>query len=209
MAERVDPLFLGYGLKHVLSRPDWLDCASVEHVSSVSRCISTEPYTDERFKRWAFNASGWYDTPELAQLDVIAAVPCRMFAYALFSFEFEGEAMRHVSVGMLLSTDTRRLPAGPNPGFAFLGYDVVSGRCGGRQNAASAGLAPVMAGFDCSPLSCNSMAREHPVNRHCLLDHWDDAVAAATRFAKEEPEPGPYYIFAVYADTSDVPRCEQ
>ncbi len=209
MVVRLEPMFLGYGLKHVLLRPDWLDCPEVEQVSSVSSCVSAEPYTDERFKRWAFNASGWYDTPELAQLDVEPGVPCRMFAYALFPFEFEGDEVRKVAVGMLLSTDTRQLPVGPEPGFDFLGYDVVSGRCGGGQNAQSADLAPVMAGFDCSPLSCNSMAREHPVNRNCLLDRWEDAVVAAIRFAKEEPEPGPYYIFAVYADTSDVPRRQQ
>lgn len=64
-----------------------------------------------------------------------------------------------------------------------LGFDVVS--------------KSVSDGFECSPLSCNSMALELAVNRHCLVDHLEVAIAVATRFSVEEPEPGPYYVVEV------------
>jgi len=67
--------------------------------------------------------------------------------------------------------------------FVSLGFDVVS--------------KSVSAFFECSPLSCNGMAAEAPVNQYCLVDALDDAVAAAVRFSHEEPEPGPYYVVEV------------
>jgi hypothetical protein len=54
-------------------------------------------------------------------------------------------------------------------------------------------------GFECSPLSCNSIAAEYPVNAHCLLDDLAMAVAAAEHFSIEQPEPGMYYIAEVLA----------
>jgi hypothetical protein len=44
------------------------------------------------------------------------------------------------------------------------------------------------------------MAKEWPVNRWCLLDKWDDTVAAAQAFSDDlhGAEPGPYYIFGVH-----------
>lgn len=41
------------------------------------------------------------------------------------------------------------------------------------------------------------MALVVAVNRHCLIDHLDAAIATATRFSVEEPEPGPYYVVEV------------
>ncbi len=195
MIERPEPTFLGYGLKQVERRPDWLKCPRVERIYSVSHCISTEPYSDKRYERWAFNKSGWYDTLDLAELDAQAGEQWGAFAFELYPLEFEGDAVQQVPVGTLLRADPRRLPTLSEPGFRFVGYDVVSGRC---ASPAEGDYAPVMAGFDCSPLSCNSLAPDHPVNENCLLDRWEDAVAAAARFAREEPEPGPYYIFGVY-----------
>lgn len=69
--------------------------------------------------------------------------------------------------------------------FRSLGFDAVS------QYMDS------VLGFECSPLSCNSLAREWPVNIHCLLDSLDQAVEAAERFSLEQPEPGMYYVAEV------------
>ena len=52
--------------------------------------------------------------------------------------------------------------------------------------------------FACSPLSCNYLAEHIPVNRACLIDSLNDAIAIATRFSIEQPEPGPYAIFEVW-----------
>ena len=55
-------------------------------------------------------------------------------------------------------------------------------------------------GFECSPLSCNSLAQEWPVNRYCLLDDLTTAIEAARRFSIEKPEPGMYYVAEVFAE---------
>ena len=51
--------------------------------------------------------------------------------------------------------------------------------------------------FEHSPLSCNAIAAEYPVNAHCLLDDLAIAVAAAEHFSIEQPEPGSYYVAEV------------
>lgn len=52
--------------------------------------------------------------------------------------------------------------------------------------------------FGCAPLSCNHEAKNYPINRWCLLDHFEDARRAIRNFAAEEPEPGPYMIAEVW-----------
>ena len=42
------------------------------------------------------------------------------------------------------------------------------------------------------------MAREIAVNRYCLIDTLDDAIATARIFAGEQPEPGDYYVVEVW-----------
>jgi len=56
-----------------------------------------------------------------------------------------------------------------------------------------------MLGFGCSPLTCNSMAENIPVNEFCLLDVLESALATAQRFEIEKPEPGPYFVIEVLA----------
>jgi hypothetical protein len=117
------------------------------------------------------------------------------FAYELFPLEFTTHGVQHVPVDRILNTDTQLLPKGPPPEFQFIGFDVVSGR---RATDATEGFSATMVGFDSSPLSSNMMATEYTVNRYCLIDHWEDAVSVADRFGREEPEPGPYYVFKVW-----------
>ena len=52
---------------------------------------------------------------------------------------------------------------------------------------------------ECSPLSCNSMAKEIPTNKHCLMGTVEEAKAALESGKLSEAEPGPYRIFAVYS----------
>ena len=58
----------------------------------------------------------------------------------------------------------------------------------------SAGSSP-----ECSPLSCNGVAKELPTNAHCLFAGFEEAEAALSRGAFKDSEPGPYRIFAVYS----------
>jgi len=69
-----------------------------------------------------------------------------------------------------------------------VGFDVVSFS---QQNSP-----------ECSPLSCNALAQSTPVNRHCLLATFEDAVTALEAGRFDNSEPGPFRIFAVYS----VPR---
>ncbi len=56
---------------------------------------------------------------------------------------------------------------------------------------------PSVLGFECSPFSCNSMAGEMRANEYCLFDSLEAAIAGATRFSIEQPEPGDYYVVEV------------
>lgn len=89
----------------------------------------------------------------------------------------------------LFPKDLPSLPRDAAPlDFYTLGYDVV------ERNAAMGIL-----GFGCSPLSCNGMAKNIPVNEYCLFDDLDAALDAARRFGVEQPEPGPYVVIEVLA----------
>ena len=59
---------------------------------------------------------------------------------------------------------------------------------------------PSVLGFECSPLSCNSIAGEMGANEYCLFDLLEAAIAGAMRFKIEQPEPGDYYVVAVLED---------
>jgi hypothetical protein len=65
------------------------------------------------------------------------------------------------------------------------GYDVVT--------------FSVQSSPECSPLSCNNLAREIPVNRHCLLESFEEAKRLIESGAFDNSEPGPSRIFAVYS----------
>jgi hypothetical protein len=69
--------------------------------------------------------------------------------------------------------------------FRKLGYDVVEMR---------------YCSFGCSPLSCNGQAGMHKdiLNPYCLVEHDADAIALATKFSIDKPEPGPYCIVEVW-----------
>lgn len=73
------------------------------------------------------------------------------------------------------------------PDFRSLGFDSVS------RSMES------ILGFECSPLSCNSMADEIATNAFCLFPTLEDALAGADRFSREQPEPGDYYVVEVMA----------
>ena len=59
---------------------------------------------------------------------------------------------------------------------------------------------------ECSPLSCNYLARELPTNSHCLLNSFEDAEKNVTNGTFNNSEPGPYRIFAVYSVNWDEKR---
>jgi hypothetical protein len=68
-----------------------------------------------------------------------------------------------------------------------VGYDVVNNSVGTRVQ------------FECSPLSCNSVANEYAVNKHCLVDDFEVAMQLGRLFSGEavSVEPGRYYVVEV------------
>jgi hypothetical protein len=200
MAERTDigSVFLGFRVKE-----PWVpdpagfpaEATNVEVICSVSDCL-TEPPTGW-IDRWDFNRARCYDTEEaaLATIPPGAEGKYMCFVYRLLTAVLDSE-------GHIVAVDADdvfdiRLPPLPDAadmpvGYERLGYDVVS--VGSSE------------GFECSPLSCNGLAGEIPVNRYCLLDDTGHALTVASRFDLDQPEPGDYYVVEVGARGADVAR---
>ena len=182
---------VGYMLKRVAERPDWLKVDAVDDIYAVSRCFS-KPFADYiQYWRhngyWFFNSPG--DVAEICRTHSIDPAANVLFYYEVFEKQFDETARAWLSFK-------------PEPSFAthvetsanthLAGYDVTT---------FSVGTAP-----ECSPLSCNHMAEELPVNRHCLFETFDEAVQAVESGKFDHCEPGPFRIFAVYTVDGKVGR---
>jgi hypothetical protein len=169
----------GYFAKSVAPKPDWLGAAAVREICSVSNCISSPP--EDWVYRWLHNDLGWFNTIS----DACAVVPAdqradfRLFAYRIYPEIFRAGA-RHV---LVVASDVH--PESIPRTFEPIGFDSVSK------------FMESILGFQCSPLSCNSLATEMDTNEYCLFHSLDAAIAGATRFSIEQPEPGDYYVVEV------------
>jgi hypothetical protein len=169
----------GYFAKRIEPKPEGLDAPGAVEICSVSDHISRAP--DGWVKHWLHNGLGWYDRPS----DAVTVVPAdqraafRVFAYRIYPAFFRHGSQHEFDV----PSDVRPEPI-PHT-FRSLGFDSVN-----RQP--EAGFQ-----FECSPLSCNAMAAAYVVNTHCLFGSLEEAIAGATRFSIEEPEPGDYYVIEV------------
>jgi len=175
--------FLGYGARRTEAPSGWASFG-VEEVCSAADHVATRP--DGWVDRWDFNRACCYDTEAGALATAKGESGFQVLAYALVEAKLD-EAANEIAIAAesILVEGLPDLPTGPVPsGFVPLGYDVV---CIQRSYM----------DFDCSPLSCNGLAREIRVNRHCLIDDLDDAMRLAQRFDLEQPEPGSYYVVQV------------
>lgn len=169
----------GYFAKRIELAPEWLKAPGVREICSVSHCISTAP--PDWVQQWCHNAWGWYDSAA----DARSVVPrgheaeYRVFAYRLYPEVFTPGGR----VPLAVPRDVRPDPIPET--FQRLGFDSVSK------------FMDSVLGLECSPLSCNSMAAEMATNECCLFPTIDAAVAGADRFAREQPEPGDYYVVEV------------
>ena len=175
---------VGYMAKNVVKRPDWLQAAAVEDLYSVSGCISK--YFADYIKYWKHNGYWFFDSVEsiqsLAQEHSIPLGECKVFYYEVFDQEFDDENKKWQPFGPDESIKTSVVPPAKKQ---LEGYDVVT---------FSVHTSP-----ECSPLSCNYVARTVPTNRHCLLRSFDEAKAQVEAGAFDNSEPGPFRIFAVYS----------
>jgi hypothetical protein len=171
----------GYFAKRITQRPEWLKATSVREICSASSCISSGP--DGWLDGWLHNEFGWFNRAA----DALGVIPpdqrgaYRLFAYRLYPALLRGGDQHTFPV----PSDVHPEPI--PPAFVSLGFDSISKSM------------PSVLGFECSPLSCNSMATEIAANEYCLFDSLDSAIAGATRFSIEQPEPGDYYIVEVLA----------
>lgn len=174
---------IGYLYKNVVPRPDWLQVEGVRDVFSLSGCISQAfaDYVDH----WRHNGHWLFDTPaimeEIAAKEAIDLSGAVLFYYEAYEYEFDEDtgAWSAFAAEPSFHTDVRA-PADKR----LAGFDVAT--------------FSVRTSPECSPLSCNALAAEVPVNEHCLFRTFEDAKSAIERGAFRNTEPGPYRIVAVY-----------
>jgi len=174
---------IGYMYKSVSAATDWLKDSDVTDIHSLSGCIS-EDFADY-IQYWKHNGYWLFDEPriieDLAKAQNIDLSGMTLFYYEAYEEEFDETAgeWRTFAAEPDIKTDVQA-PVEKR----LQGFDVVS----------------FYATTDpgCSPLSCNGLARELPVNQHCLFDDFEQAKSALETGRFEHAEPGPYRIIAVY-----------
>lgn len=174
---------VGYMYKTVSLRPEWLETDQVEDVYSVSACVS-EDFCEDWINYWKHNGYWFFDSPSImesiANEQAISLDGMKLFFYKMYEkqwdvdigewFEFEPEKEFVTDVLEPLES-------------VVAGYDVVSYFC--------------QTSSECSPLSCNHLAQERKVNRHCLLSNLDEAKGLIESGVLQDCEPGPYRIIEV------------
>jgi hypothetical protein len=172
-------ILAGYFARRVAPRPDHLRAPGAREVCSVSECIS--PGARDWISAWRHNGLGWFNTAA----DALSVVPddhrgeFRLFAYRMYPEVFRARQRAIID----WPSDVRPEPLPET--FRSIGFDSASKS------------SPSALSLECSPLSCNEMGAELPVNEHCLFPTLDAAIAGAERFAVEQPEPGDYYVVEV------------
>lgn len=175
---------VGYMAKRIVARPDWLDANQVVDIYSVSNCISKDfaDYIDY----WKHNGYWFFDSPQfiqqLAQEHSIDLNKTKLFYYEVYESEYDEEENEWIELPAELPFETNVVI--PNQKI-LEGYDLVSFQLG---NSA-----------ECSPLSCNGLAKEVTTNQHCLLDSFEQAKQLLESDKFTGVEPGPYRILAMYS----------
>jgi hypothetical protein len=154
----------------------------VTDIYSVSGCIS-KVFADY-VEYWKHNGFWLFNTPEVienvARENSIDLAGTTLFYYEVYEKEFDGNAWHAYEPDSSFKTSVA-VPADKH----LEGFDVVT--FFGRNLP------------ECSPLSCNYLARELRTNCHCLFPSFEDAETTVTKGTFNDSEPGPYRIFSVYS----------
>ncbi|MEL6790759.1 MAG: hypothetical protein AAFO78_09325 [Pseudomonadota bacterium] len=173
----------GYMLKTVLPRPSWINNQDVNDIFAISSCCSKD-FADY-IKYWRHNGYWLFNKP--ADMDQIIfregvdRSKLTLFYYEIYEYQFDEDERVWTRFDIEKSFETNVV----KPNSATLqGVDVVS---------YSVGTNP-----ECSPLSCNSLADEFPVNSHCLFSTFSEAKEMLESGRFDNCEPGPFRIFSIY-----------
>lgn len=181
MASTMIPI--GYMYKNISRKADWLKADQVVDIYSVSSCIS-EDFTDW-INYWKHNGYWFFNSPKviqhLAKEQHLSLQGMTLFYYLAYEKQWDDDNRRWLAFEAERSFSTN---IDQPENAVFQGYDIVS--FSGQTCA------------ECSPLSCNGMAQELTVNKHCLLDDLKEAKKFLEQGKFHNCEPGPYRIFAVY-----------
>ena len=173
---------VGYMAKRVCTKPVWLEAGQVVDIYSISNCIS-EAFADY-IDYWKHNGYWFFDSPEiikdLAKENSIPLEGTSLFYYEVHEMEFDGGRWHPFAPEPSFPTDVV-----PPARKRLEGFDVVT------FNARSSP--------ECSPLSCNSLAKGVRTNDHCLFASFEEAETNIKNGAFIRCEPGPYRIFSVYS----------
>lgn len=196
----MNAILVGYFPRIPVEPPPGL--AGVTEVASVGHYGADGP--PNWIHQWRHNEIGFFDSEALARKVIAAAIqidiepdahhdppwrvklsreqgrPYRFFAYKLFPFQFVDGRQEDFVVPALRCEP---LPSD----YERLGYDAVN-RTG-------------YAHFECSPLFCNGRAVDNPVNRFCLIEELERALALAKDFSSRNGngcEPGTYFVLEVW-----------
>jgi hypothetical protein len=168
-------------LKSVEARPSWIKSNAVTDIYSVSSCISGDFTVYVTYWRhngfWLFNKPS--DMDDIMAQEGKTRDGLKLFYYEVYEHQFDENEMRWSSFAPEASLVTNV----EKPVSARLeGYDVVSFSIGTPE---------------CSPLSCNSLGDDLPVNAHCLFETFREAKDALEAGKFKNSEPGPFRIFSV------------
>jgi hypothetical protein len=173
---------IGYMAKRLSHKPDWLDAPLVIDIYSVSGCIS-EDFTDYT-NYWKHNGYWMFDSPavirDIAMTNAIGLEGTSLFYYEAYEMEFNGQVWCPYAPEPSIPTNVT-VPSAKK----LEGFDVVTFFARGHP--------------ECSPLSCNSLAKNFRTNDHCLFPSFDEAKTNLKKGAFSKCEPGPYRIFSVYS----------
>jgi hypothetical protein len=172
----------GYMAKIVYRNTGFLRMPNIEDIYSISACISN--HFADYVQYWKHNGFWLFDSAaiirEIAAKESVDLVGASLFYYEVHEQQFDGESWDPYGPDASFPTSVE-VPSAKR----LEGFDVATFSC---RNVP-----------ECSPLSCNYLAREIPTNAHCLLTSFDQARTLLESGAFKNSEPGPYRIFAVYS----------
>ncbi|MDB4766129.1 hypothetical protein OAG71_00430 [bacterium] len=173
---------LGYMAKRIAVRPEGFDHPTVQDIYAVSDCIS-EDFCDY-VSYWQHNGFWFYDSEthirNIASKNNIDLSGTSLLFYRGHDKQFDADKGAWLDYAPDSGVTTNVTPPSSE---SLVGFDVVTYSMQGKP--------------ECSPLSCNYLANEISVNKHCLIETIDMAIKRLETGLFNNSEPGPYRIIAV------------